>query len=235
MNDITRTPIVLATPHSRHDLMEARLCAQSGLKVTRIRTPQELTAEKLNAISPTFVFLPHWSWIIPESVFGLFECIVFHMTNLPFGRGGSPLQNLIVRGVYETQLTALRCEGALDAGPIYAQRPLSLHGGAEEIFLRAATLIEELIIDIVNHHPEPRPQFGEPLMFHRRKPEDGDISRLDSLGQTHDYIRMLDAQGYPPAFLEIGRLRLTFSRSRLDQDHVLADVRITILPDEETS
>ena len=41
------------------------------------------------------------------------------MTDLPFGRGGSPLQNLIVRGYKETMLSAIKCVGEVDAGPIY--------------------------------------------------------------------------------------------------------------------
>lgn len=32
----------------------------------------------------------------------------FHMTNFPYGRGGSPLQNLMKRGHHTTTITALR-------------------------------------------------------------------------------------------------------------------------------
>jgi len=233
MNENPRTSIVLATPHPRHDRMEQSLKARADLEVLRIRTPQELTPERLAACAPRFVFFPHWSWIIPDAVFDAFECVIFHMTDLPFGRGGSPLQNLIARRIYETRLTALRCGWTLDGGPIYGQRPLSLHGGAEEIFLRASQLTEDLINDIIDRQPEPQPQQGEPVLFQRRKPSEGDIAGLTKLSEVHDHIRMLDAEGYPRAFLEIGRLRLEFSRSRLDSDHVLADVRITIKPDEE--
>lgn len=234
MSDVY-TPIVLATPHERHDQIEASLRARPGLKVTRIRRPEDLAVEHLSEIAPRYIFFPHWSWVIPESVFEAFECIVFHMTDLPFGRGGSPLQNLISQGIYETKLTALRCERVLDAGPIYVQKDFSLHGGAEEILLRAARLVEKLIIEILERHPVPKPQVGEPILFQRRKPSDGNIGELDSLGKTHDFIRMLDAKGYPPAFLEIGKLRLEFSRSRLDREYVLADVRITIVPDKEST
>ena len=118
--------------------------------------------------------------------------------------------------------------------PIYAQRPLSLHGGAEEIFLRASALIEELIIDIVERRPTPLPQVGEATLFRRREPADSNMAGLANLEQLHDHIRMLDAEGYPNAFLRVGRLRLEFGRSGLAHDHVLADVRITIVPDEET-
>jgi len=37
-------------------------------------------------------------WIILKEIFENYEIILFHMTDLPYGRGGSPLQNLIVRG-----------------------------------------------------------------------------------------------------------------------------------------
>ncbi len=56
------------------------------------------------------------------------------MTDLPYGRGGSPLQNLIQRGHTSTMLTALRCGAGLDTGDVYLKQPLSLHGSAEEIF-----------------------------------------------------------------------------------------------------
>ena len=67
------------------------------------------------------------------------------MTDLPYGRGGSPLQNLIQRGHNTTMLTALRCNEGCDTGDIYLKRSLSLCGTAEEIFIRADTIIEQMI------------------------------------------------------------------------------------------
>jgi methionyl-tRNA formyltransferase len=78
-------------------------------------------------------------------------CVVFHMTDVPFGRGGSPLQNLIARGIYETRLSALRCEAEVDAGTVYLKRSLSLHGLGEEIFMRAADAMAPMISEIVTH------------------------------------------------------------------------------------
>ncbi|MDZ7775688.1 MAG: hypothetical protein U5L09_08890 [Bacteroidales bacterium] len=73
-----------------------------------INKKEELSLELLKKITPEYVFFPHWSYIIPESIFNNYECIVFHMTDLPFGRGGSPLQNLISRGYKETKISALK-------------------------------------------------------------------------------------------------------------------------------
>lgn len=62
------------------------------------------------------------------------------MTDVPYGRGGSPLQNLILAGHADTQLTALKMVEEMDAGPVYAKRPLSLEGKAQDIYEKAGEL-----------------------------------------------------------------------------------------------
>lgn len=217
--------IVLATPHHRYDKLERQL-GETGLEVLRVRNEKELVSLSHYPTEPSYVFFPHWSWKISPEIFEKFECVVFHMTDLPYGRGGSPLQNLIVRGHRDTQLTALRCVADLDAGPFYLKRPLSLLGSAEEIFLRAAELMAEMIKEIVAKKPTPAPQCGEVVAFKRRRQEDGSLQNTKDLGQVFDFIRMLDAEGYPQAFLETENFRFEFSRASLKPDEVLADVRI---------
>jgi methionyl-tRNA formyltransferase len=221
----TSTRLVLATPHARHDRLEAALRAR-GLEVLRVRTREELDAARLREYAPRYVFFPHWSWRIPQEIHAGFECVVFHMTDLPYGRGGSPLQNLIVRGHTETRLSALRCVTEVDAGPMYLKRPLSLAGTAEEILARAATLIEAMIVDILATHPVPEPQQGEAVEFKRRTPSEGDLRAVTDLRSLYDHIRMLDGAGYPPAFLEVGNWRLEFTAARPGDGAVEARVRI---------
>ena len=223
--------IAIATPHARYDHLERVLRDVHGFEIFRLRHRDELSEERIASFGVSHIFFPHWSWLIPESIHQHYECVVFHMTDLPFGRGGSPLQNLIRRGIYETQLSALRVNAGLDTGPIYLKRPLSLYGSAEEIYLRAAQIMEGMISEIVQGSLRPEPQQGEPTVFPRLRPQDGSIAALESLGQVHDWIRMLDADGYPRAFIRIGHLRLEFERSRRDVDSVSADVRITIVPE----
>lgn len=219
--------VVIASPHAHHNAMEENLRAHCGMEVLRLRTQDDLDFATFKDFSPRYVFFPHWSWKIPASIYEGFECVIFHMTDLPFGRGGSPLQNLIVRGISETQLTALRCVADLDAGPIYMKRPMSLFGTAEEILLRASKLTEEMIESIVSEQPTPQPQVGEPTIFRRRAPHEGDLAELDDLEKVFDYIRMLDDDGYPSAFLETAHFKLEFRRASLKQNSVIADVKIS--------
>lgn len=220
---------VIASNRPWHRGMAERLAASTGEPFGFLSDRSELTAANLARLGARTVFLPHWSYLIPADVFEQTECIIFHMTDLPFGRGGSPLQNLIVRGYDATVVSAIRCVAELDAGAVYMKRPLSLHGTAQEIFLRASEVIESMISDFVLHRPEPQPQTGEPVVFQRRTPAQGDWSDATTLDEVHDRIRMLDADGYPPAFLDIGGFRLEFTRASRRADAVLADVRIVPL------
>jgi len=180
-----------------------------------------------------FVFFLHWSKKIPLKFIETHECVCFHMTDVPYGRGGSPLQNLIARGHKDTKLTALRMTEVFDAGPVYSKLPLSLEGGtAEEILIRASKLSCELALSIAREEPEPIPQSGEPVIFKRRTPKQSalplDMASLESL---FDHIRMLDCEGYPHAHLDFGKFRLTFRRASLHHDRIEANVSICNIPE----
>ena len=117
------------------------------------------------------------------------------MTDVPYGRGGSPLQNLIIRGHSHTKLTALRMTDDFDAGPIYLKENLSLEGNAEEIYIRATYLAARMIKHIIRKRSKPTPQTGKVIIFQRRRPEQSEIPQLPTLEALYDFIRMLDAEG----------------------------------------
>lgn len=191
-----------------------------------ITDKNELTLERVKEINPRYIFFPHWSWIIPKEIFTDFECIVFHMTDLPYGRGGSPLQNLIARGHTSTKISAIRVDAGLDTGPIYKKEPLDLHGSATEIFERASKIIFPLIKEIAATEPMPVPQIGEVVEFKRRKPEEGDIAQLRTLEEVYNYIRMLDAEDYPHAFFETEQFRFEFEQANFNGKSISAHITI---------
>lgn len=192
-----------------------------------IENKLELNLARLKEINPKYIFFPHWSYLIPKAIFHNFECIVFHMTDLPFGRGGSPLQNLISRGISHTKISAIKVIKDLDSGPIYLKKDLCLNGNAEEVFLRASVIISEMIDDIIDNNPTPLEQTGDPVLFKRRSPDMSNIKNLKQLEQLYNHIRMLDADGYPKAFIENENFRFEFSRASYKSDNsIIADVRI---------
>jgi methionyl-tRNA formyltransferase len=178
-------------------------------------------------MNPRFIFFLHWSWKVPDEIVSGFECVCFHMTDVPYGRGGSPLQNLILRGHSETKISALRMTAEFDAGPVYCKEPMSLEGAAEDIYVRAGEIAARMIARIIREQIAPVPQTGETVIFKRRKPEQSNVAGLKSLSQLYDFIRMLDAEEYPRAFLEAGAFRLEFSRAERVVDRVVAQVTVT--------
>lgn len=188
-----------------------------------VESPQALEVT-LQKISPRYIFFLHWSWLVPESIWSTTECVCFHMTDVPYGRGGSPLQNLILRGHKKTKLTALKMVKELDAGPVYGQRELMLSGTAEEIYKRAGELSVELIKWLVKDSPKPTPQQGNPVVFERRRPEQSELELTQSNEALYDFIRMLDAPGYPKAFIKQSGARMEFSNARWRNGELVADV-----------
>jgi methionyl-tRNA formyltransferase len=85
-----------------------------------------------------------------------------------------------------------------------------------------------MIVQILQRHPRPRPQVGGPTTFKRRTPEESNLAKAQTLQQVFDMIRMLDAEGYPSAFLEIGAFRIEFTRASRKTDHLMVDARITL-------
>ena len=186
---------------------------------------EELTYKTLSDIKPEFVFFPHWSWLIPEEVYEHFNCVVFHMTDLPFGRGGSPLQNLLVRGIYHTKITAIKVEAGLDTGDIYLKEPLDIStGSADEIFSKISDIVfGRMIPRFIEEKLVLMHQEGEPAVFSRRRPEQSEIPEGLSQRQIYDYIRMLDGEGYPAAYTKCRNGKVYYRNARLIDGVVYAE------------
>lgn len=228
-------PLLLLSSRPWNTALGDRLSRLLSLPCVTISTPEELSSVVVADINPQWIFVPHWSHLIPMSIWANWPTVIFHMTDLPYGRGGSPLQNLIQRGHESTMVTALRCCGELDAGDIYLKEPFSLYGSAEEIFLRLDALIERMIGRIVQENPVPYPQSGDPIFFSRRTPEQSNLATCQNgdLSAWYDLIRMLDAEGYPHAFLEAHGMQLEFRRVCKRSDGLHADVRIKPIPSHQ--
>lgn len=197
------------------------------IQVELIKDHEDLDYNKIKKFNPEYIFVTHWSWKIPSEIYDNFDCILFHMTDLPYGQGGSPLQNLILRGHEKTKISAIKVVEAMDAGDVYMKSELSLHGSAEEIFIRASKKIySEMIPDILKTKPEAQKQIGEVVSFKRRKPSESVIPENIELEKIYDFIRMLDCEGYPNARLELGKLVIEFSEANRKNGQVTARVNI---------
>jgi len=181
-----------------------------------IKGKENLTISKIQNIDPKFIFFPDWSWIVPNEIIKNYRCICIHESNLPKFRGGSPLQNQIIRGIKKTKSTAFLMNEKIDAGKILLKKELSLDGTLDEIFLRMENNNYDLITKIIQGKYKLTSQKGIPSFFNRRTPSQSELKNLNhSKLYLHNFIRML-SDPYPNAFIKIGKKKIIFKSSKLD-------------------
>lgn len=199
-----------------------------------ITDKNELNESVLKEIDPEYIFFPHWSWIVPKEIVQNYKCVCFHMTDVPYGRGGSPLQNLISMGHRITKLSVLRMTSSLDAGPVYIKYPLTLDGNAEDILKRASLLSFEAIAEMINGPIIiPTEQIGPVTNFKRRTPEQSEFKEFEDIEKIYDHLRMLDAEGYPRAYLNFKGYKIEFFDAKFAGDNINARVHIKKSTDNE--
>ena len=191
-----------------------------------LSSPKKLTIIYLKRKKPEIIFFPDWSWIIPNEIISNYKCICFHESNLPKFRGGSPIQNQIIRGVTKTKTTAFIMNEKIDAGDIILQKNLSLEGSIQEIFSRMSENDYSLILKIINGKYKRRKQSGKPTTYSRRKPKESELKSLNhSINYLYNFIRMLE-DPYPNAFIRIGKQKLIFKKAIYNNKKLSLEVKI---------
>jgi methionyl-tRNA formyltransferase len=195
-----------------------------------INNKKNLNFRYVSKINPKIIFFPHWNWKINDKILNHYLCIGFHSTPLPYGRGGSPVQNMIMRGHKSSTVCAIKLEKKLDSGPIYLKKKFKLNGRAEIIFKEIYKIIQIMIFTLIKKIPKPKRQLGKSSYFKRRKPVESEISNLKSLNEIYDYIRMLDTgvKNYPLAFVSTPNLVIQFKHAKKNKNLVTAQAIIKI-------
>ena len=161
--------------------------------------------------NPEIIFYLGWSEIIDRLIYKNFLCICMHPSKLPSFRGGSPLQNQIIRNVKQSALTLFKINRYIDGGPISHQSNLSLLGDIPVIFKRiekkGVFLIRRFISDFIKKRIVFIKQNRKDLsIYKRRKPRQSYFSlktiKTKKITYFQNLIRMLGSP-YPNAFTVI--------------------------------
>jgi methionyl-tRNA formyltransferase len=196
------------------------------LELIEITNKADLNLENLKKINPRYVFFTHWSWKVEPEIFKTFECVVFHTAPLPYGRGGSPIQNLILRGITRSPVCALKMTDVIDGGPIYDSQEISLEGNIDKIFSKIANCVEKLILKICKSNPIPLPQKGKVVSFKRLSYTDNQLLPEHSINELYNRIRMVDGESYNKAYITFGDHKIEFSEAKIVDNSLLAKIRI---------
>jgi methionyl-tRNA formyltransferase len=188
------------------------------------------------------IFFFHWNHKVTRDIYEVYPCVAIHTSNLPQGRGGSPLQNQIVEGIWQSRVNALKMIGKMDAGGIYLSEEITLQGSVDDIWWTIMLATEKLIMKMLNNpHLIPKIQLETTNslveVYKRRKPEQSklELTEIKNLRDIYDNVRMLDGIGYPKAYLEIAGYRLELSRAKMDYvdqsngekvEELVCDIRI---------
>jgi methionyl-tRNA formyltransferase len=197
----------------------------NSLNIIKISSREQLNLEFLEKINPRYIFFPHWNWRVNSEIYERFDCVVFHTAPLPYGRGGSPIQNLIIRDIKNAPVCALKMTETLDGGPIYDSIEISLDGTISDIFTRIAVCVEQLIVKICLNNLTPVNQVGKPLYFNRLSYSDNEIKHEYSIKQIYDRIRMVDGECYKRAYINFGDYKIEFTESKFKNNQIIAKAR----------
>lgn len=149
-------------------------------------------------------------------------CLVVHASNLPHGRGWSPLVWQILEGRNEIPVTLLEAGDTLDSGDIWHQVWLRFDGHELVDEMHVALFAAELeLMDYALAHLDsirPTPQSGTPTHYRRRTPEDSRLDMNRSLAEQFNLLRVADPLRYPAFFDYLGhRYELRIKKADPDE------------------
>lgn len=149
--------------------------------------------------------------IVPPAQLARFRHnLVVHASDLPRGRGWSPMTWRVVEGAQHLTLSLLEAQEAVDAGPIYLQRevPLEGHELVDELRVLVARGSQDLVMDFLARwpHVEARPQEGEATFYPRRREADNKLDADRPLRESFNLLRVTDNERYPAFFEHAGHI-----------------------------
>jgi methionyl-tRNA formyltransferase len=142
--------------------------------------------------------------------------LVAHASDLPRGRGWSPMTWRSLEGADRLTVTLFEAVDDVDAGDVYAQAELTFEGHEliEELRAKLDAVIHDLVLEFARQWPNvtARPHQGEPSFYARRRPQDSRLDPDKSLRDNFNLLRVVDNERYPAFFEHAGHvyeLRIT--------------------------
>ncbi len=131
--------------------------------------------------------------------------IVVHASDLPNGKGFSPLQWQILEGKNEIPLTLFEAIQEIDAGPYYIKSSIKCDGTEllEELRHKMAVEIIEMCVNFIVNFKKYKPiiQIGEESFYKRRKVKDDEIDINKTIKEQFNHLRIADNENYPLYFI----------------------------------
>tara|TARA_Y100000590_G_scaffold387348_1_gene460801 strand:- start:18568 stop:19281 length:714 start_codon:yes stop_codon:yes gene_type:complete len=156
-------------------------------------------------------YLSYYS-IVPEEVLSLARNnIVVHESDLPRGRGWSPLTWQVLEGRNQITISLFEANPLVDTGVVYVKECLELEGTEliDEIRAQAGQIKVSMCRQFVENYPEiiqsGIPQTGDSTYYPRRTLSDSRLDPEDTISRQFNLLRVVDNKRYPAFFEFLGR------------------------------
>lgn len=131
--------------------------------------------------------------------------LVIHESNLPQGKGMSPLTWQILEGNNKIPVTLLEAAEKVDSGAIYKKSWIEFEGHEllSEIKEKQGLATIELVIWFIDNYPSSsigQVQVGMSSFYKRRTPDDSVIDISKPIGEQFNLFRVCDNERYPAYF-----------------------------------
>ena len=174
----------------------------SGHKIMHVHNESELKSADL-------CFYLSFSTIATKNTLQKFKHnLVVHSSNLPNGRGWSPLTWQILEGKKMITTSLFEAEEDVDRGKIYLQKDLEFSGFEllDELRMLQGNLIIGMCSEYIQTYPDvllhAQVQDGEGSYYSRRRPVDSELNPDISIREQLNLFRVADNSNYP-AYVEI--------------------------------
>jgi methionyl-tRNA formyltransferase len=182
-------------------------CLRAWVKERATQYEVALLHDKNQLISGDILFLVSCTELISKSIRNSYShCIVLHASDLPEGRGWSPLVWSILEGKATITVSALDAEDHVDSGAIWAKMdvniaPHELHDEINESLFRTEIALLDIVMTMVQRGETPSPQPETAASYYpRRAPADSELDPERSLVEQFNKIRVCDPERYPAFF-----------------------------------
>lgn len=154
----------------------------------------------LNIIESEYLFLISCSKKLSKEEINKHKLVcVLHESDVPYGRGWSPLAWQVLEGKKEIIISAIKCAEEIDSGDVIGQRPLILDDSelSDELHKKSSEVKQSLILEIIKGFKS-RPQFGESSYYRKRTPKDSELDVDKTIKNQFNLLRICDSRF--PAF-----------------------------------
>jgi len=131
--------------------------------------------------------------------------IVIHASNLPKGKGWSPMFWQILEGKNKIPFSMFEASSGVDNGDIYMQKTLELTGYElnRELRDKQANFTIEMCQEFLNNYDKykySKPQQGNESIYQKRMANDSILDIDKSINEQFNLLRIVDNSHYPAFF-----------------------------------